>query len=191
MANNFTVESREYLVWEGAPSQAVNLKFFTLYGIGLLITLPMIFSYTIVGLIGTAVLGFLIFDKYIEVRQTKYALTHERMKIIRGGLLTGRQTYEIEIADLKDVKTNESMIDQIFGLGTVVLVFTGDPLLTSYKDLFQKEVHIMVGLAEPQKAFELIRAGIKKTLNTTTLDQDNRYSFDFDRKGKNNQKLLR
>jgi uncharacterized membrane protein YdbT with pleckstrin-like domain len=191
MANNFTVELREYLVWKGAPSQAVNLKFFALYGIGLLITLPMIFSYTIIGLIGTAVLGFLIFDKYIEVRQTKYALTHERMKIIRGGLLTGRQTYEIEIADLKDVKTNESMIDQIFGLGTVVLVFTGDPLLTSYKDLFQKEVHIMVGLAEPQKAFELIRAGIKTTKNRETLNQDNRYDFDFDKKGKNSPKLLR
>ncbi len=191
MANNFTVESREYLVWKGAPSQAINLKFFVLYGFGLLIAIPLIFSYPILGLIGTAVLAFLIFDKFVEVRDTKYALTHERMKIIKGGLLTGRQTYEIEIADLKDVKTNESLIDQIFGLGTVVLVFLGDPLQTSYKDLFQKEVHIMVGLAEPQKAFELIRAGIKNTDNRDTLDKGNRYSFDFDKKGKNNPKLLK
>jgi Bacterial PH domain len=191
MANKFTIESREYLVWKGEPSQVINLKFFALYGFGLLITLPLIFSHPFFGLIGTAILGFLIFDKFVEARDTKYALTHERMKIVKGGLLTGRQIYEIEIADLKDVKSNESFIDQIFGVGTIVLVFLGDPHLGTYRDLFEKKIHIMEGLAEPEKSLELIRAGIKKTDNRDTLERDNQFSFDFNKEKKNNQKLLK
>jgi hypothetical protein len=189
MTQNFTIESQEYLVWEGYPSQAINLKFYALFGLGLLFSVALIFSHLLIGTIGAMVFCFLIFDKYIEVKDTHYALTHERLRIVIGGLLTGRQRYEINITDLLDVKSNESLIDQVFGTCTLVLDFRGDPLLSSYKDLYKKGVHIMKGLKDPEKSFELIRAGIKDTKNRGTLNRDNQFSFKFDQK-KNTPKLL-
>jgi Bacterial PH domain len=190
MNNNFKVDTVEYLVWEGRPHQAINLKFYAMYGFGLLITIPLIFSYTIIGLIGTAGLAFLIFDKYVEARDTKYALTHERMKIIRGGLLTGKQIYEIRISDLQDVQSDASFVDQIFGVSTIILVFLGDPVGIN-RLIYEKKAHIMQGIREPEKTFELIRTGIKETDNRVTLDEKNRYSFDFNNQKKDSPKLLR
>lgn len=43
------------------------------------------------------------------------------------------------VDDLIDVKINETFTQQIFKIGTVVLEFRGDQLLTSYRDLVSKE----------------------------------------------------
>lgn len=189
MANKFTIESFEALIWQSTPSQIINLKHFSLFGLGFLISLSIATSYIFVGLIGMLVFAFLIFDKYVEAKDTKYDLTHERLKIVSGGILTGRQTYEIDIDDLIDVKINETFIQQIFKIGTVILEFRGDPLLTSYRDLVKKEKHVLVGISDPHRSYEIIRAAVKKTLNKQSLTL-NQYNLNLDKQSQNNPKLL-
>jgi len=191
MSNNrFTIESHEALIWQSSPSQFVNLKHFSLFGLGFMISLSIATSYTFVGLIGILAFAFLIFDKYVEARDTKYDLTHERLKIVSGGVLTGRQTYEIDIDDLFDVKINETFIQQIFKIGTVVLEFRGDPLVTSYRDLVKKEKHILIGIRAPHWSYEIIRAAIKKTLNKQSLILE-QYNLNLEKQNPNKPKLLR
>lgn len=190
MTNRFSVESFEALIWQSSPSQLINLKPFSLYGLGFLISLSIATSYVIVGLIGMLVCAFFIFDKYVEARDTRYDLTHERLKIVSGGVLTGRQTHEIHIDDLFDVKLNETYIQQVFKIGTVVLEFRGDPLLSSYRDLVRKERHILVGISDPHRAYEIIRAAIKTTLNKQSLTLEN-YNLNLDKKNPNQPKLLK
>lgn len=188
--NRFTIESHEALIWKASPSQFVNLKSFSFFGLGFLISLFIAASYTFVGLIGMLVFAFLIFDKYVEARDTIYDLTHERLKIVLGGVLTGRQTYEIDIDDLFDVKINETYIQQILKIGTVILEFRGDPLLTSYKDLVKKEIHILRGINAPHRSYEIIRAAIKKTLNKQSLTVE-RYNLNVENQNPIKPKLLK
>jgi uncharacterized membrane protein YdbT with pleckstrin-like domain len=190
MDNRFTIESYEGLIWQANPSQLVNFKRFGMYGLGFLISLSIATSYLIVGLIGMLAFAFLIFDKYVEARDTRYDLTHERLKIILGGVLTGRQTYEIDIDDLLDVKMNETYLQQMFRIATLQLEFRGDPLLTSYRDLVSKERHILVGIPDPHRAYEIIRAAIKKTGNRQSLTINN-YDLQLNKQGQNKPKLLR
>jgi uncharacterized membrane protein YdbT with pleckstrin-like domain len=191
MSNNrFTIESHEALIWQDTPSQFVNLKHFALFGLGFLISLSIATSYTFVGLIGMLAFAFLIFDKYVEARDTKYDLTHERLKFVLGGVLTGRQTYEIDIDDLFDVKLNETYIQQLFKIGTIVLEFKGDPLLTSYRDLVKKEKHNLIGIHNPHRSYEIIRAAIKKTLNKQSLTLE-QYNLNLEKQNPNKPKLLR
>lgn len=191
MAQQSNMRSLEALIWAGRPSQTVNSKFFTLYGSGLLVCFILLFTWPIIASVGMLVFLFLIFDKYVEARDTKYDLTHERIKIVSGGILTQRQTAEIDINDLIDVKINETFFQQLSKTGNITLEFKGDPLTTGYRDLVKKERHILLEIKDPQRAYEIIRACIKKTLNTQTLDLDNPYDLGLDRQAKNKPKLLR
>lgn len=168
-SSRFTIASNEALIWESSPSQLRNFKSFFLFGLGFLASLAITPLIAIVGIIGMLTFAFLIFDKYVETRDSRFDLTHERIKIVSGGILSGRQTYEIHREDLVDVKLNETYIQQIFKIGTLVLEFKGDPLLTSYRDLVEKKKHFLVGIRDPHRAYEIVRAGIKNTRNSATL----------------------
>jgi hypothetical protein len=75
-------------------------------------------------------------------------------------LLHGRKTFEIDIDDLRDVELHEPFLHQIFGLGRIVLAFKGDPLVSTYKDLYEKQLHVIDGLKDSAKSREIIRAAM-------------------------------
>jgi Bacterial PH domain len=192
MSNQTNLRSLEALIWQGKPAQSINIKPYTLYGLGFLMSLLMLGSWSIFSLIGMLTCAFFIFDKFVEARDTRYDLTHERIKIVSGGVRTQRQTFEIDIDDLIDVKLNESFFQQMSKTGDIILEFRGDPLQSSiYRDLVSKERHILQEVKEPQRAYEIIRAAIKKTLNTQTLDLDTLYDLRLESQSKSKPKLLK
>ena len=187
--SRFSIESNETLIWQQAPpSQFVNIKFYLIFGLGLFISLILMSLNFWIGLIGVLFFAFRIFDKYVEIRDSSYDLTHERLRIVSGGILTGRQTYEIHRSDLRDVKLNETYLQQLFKTGTLELIFNGDALDT-YRDLVSKEKQYLVGVTNPQKSYEVVRAGIKETKNRENLNLE-AYKLNLDKGAKTEQKYL-
>jgi len=93
----------ETMVWEGRPSQIVNLPTF----------------------IVCLLLGWLIIPlfyavwKWLEIRCTRFELTTERLRAM-SGILT-RRTDELELYRVKDTELIEPFHLRIFSLGNVVM----------------------------------------------------------------------
>lgn len=122
----------EQAVWQGNPSQILNLHVFLLCALvasGLLCA-AFFFSATlgspwmyVVG--GLAVIPLMwAFVRFLQTKFWRYELTSERLRI-RQGILS-RRTDEIELYRVKDYVLNEPLALRMFGLGDIALTTTDD-----------------------------------------------------------------
>jgi Bacterial PH domain len=119
---NLQAGSNEIVFWEAHPSQLMYIKYYALYGFGLLFCLSTISSFPIISIIGILFLSYKTFEKYWEVKQTHYLFTHERLRVVHGGF--NRRTFDITLTNISDVELHESFIYQIFKLGTLEIKHT-------------------------------------------------------------------
>ena len=122
----------EKTVWQGSPSQILNLHIFLLCGVaatGLLAAAILmrerLGSPEVYVVAAAAVIPLLIaFVKYLQIRFRRYELTTERLRI-RNGILS-RQTDEIELYRVKDYVLREPFSIRMFGLGDIAITTTDD-----------------------------------------------------------------
>jgi uncharacterized membrane protein YdbT with pleckstrin-like domain len=116
----------ERTLWDGTPSQLINLPIFILCALiaGVLIGAAFLFreqtglgAYAIAG---AAIIPFLFaFWKWLKIKTTKYHLTSERLHLTRG--ILSRTTEDLELYRVKDYHIYEPFIMRMFGLADVVL----------------------------------------------------------------------
>jgi uncharacterized membrane protein YdbT with pleckstrin-like domain len=133
-----TQQSGEQTVWQGSPSQAINLPVYAMLGIGLIVatagllflrsnTLPSvtaeaspraIYPWLIVGiwLLGGA--GALA--TYLKLSTTKYVLTTERLRVTTGILST--VTHDLELRRVRDSIILRPFWARIMGLGDIQIL---------------------------------------------------------------------
>lgn len=95
--------SDEKALWSGTPSQVINLPVYILCAILFWLVIPL----------------FVILWRWLVVRNTKYELTSERLKMRRGVL--NKHMDEVELYRVRDYKLEEPLFLRLFGLGNITL----------------------------------------------------------------------
>jgi uncharacterized membrane protein YdbT with pleckstrin-like domain len=95
--------AEEKTVWLGTPSQVVNLGSFILLGLFFWLVIPL----------------FIILWKWLVVKNTKYELTTERLRMRHGVL--NKKTDELELYRVRDYKLEQPFFLRIFSLGNISL----------------------------------------------------------------------
>jgi membrane protein YdbS with pleckstrin-like domain len=124
------VPSEETTIWEGNPSQVLNLGVFLLCGLfaGGLIGAAILFSlappvpFILAGLAVLPVLYALV--SWLQIKCVRYQLTSERLRL-RTGVLS-RKTDEVELYRVKDYVLIEPLSLRLFGLSNISLTTTDD-----------------------------------------------------------------
>ena len=95
--------SDEQLVWSGSPSQILNLPVFVVCGVLFFLVIPI----------------FIALWKWLVLRNTRYELTSERLKIRQGVL--NKELDELELYRVRDHKLEQPLVLRIFSLGNITL----------------------------------------------------------------------
>ena len=119
----------EELVWEGSPSQAVNLWTFVVCALTCVLIIPI----------------FVALAAWLRVRSIKYQLTTQRLRVTYGVL--SKRTEEVELYRVKDTSLVEPFTLRLFGLGNIE-VDTSDP---------SEEDFVLIGLTDAAKLREKLR----------------------------------
>lgn len=148
----------ETTVWEGTPSQVLNLHVFiscailagACIGAAVLFRGRLVFPMPIVLAGAAAVPIIYAVARWLQIRSTQYRLTNERL-LLRRGILS-RQTDEVELYRVKDYLLREPLGLRIFGLSDLSLATTDDanpnvllravPNGNNLRDQFRKHVEI-------------------------------------------------
>lgn len=93
----------ERSVWQGTPSQVVNIGSFILLGLFFWLVIPL----------------FVILWKWLVVKNTKYELTTERLRLRYG--VFNKKTDELELYRVRDYKLDQPFFLRIFSLSNIVL----------------------------------------------------------------------
>ena len=119
-------------VWQGNPSQLLNLHIFLMCLLlgGVLLFAAIYFRQNlsapwpyVIG--GLALIPFgVALARYLQTKFWRYELTSERLRIRQGVL--SRRTDEIELYRVKDYVLSEPFALRMFGLGDIVLTTTDD-----------------------------------------------------------------
>lgn len=105
--------SQETHVWEGRPSQVVNLFHFLGAGV---VAAAAAFLFPPLVVIPA---GYALW-KYLVVHNTKYELTTQRL-ITHSGVLN-KNTDELELYRVRDLQHQQPFLLRLFGLGDVAVV---------------------------------------------------------------------
>jgi uncharacterized membrane protein YdbT with pleckstrin-like domain len=90
-------------VWSGSPSQVVNLGAFIGWGLLCWLVIPL----------------FIILWRWLEVRNTRYELSTERLKIRHG--VINKKMDELELYRVRDYKFDQPFFLRMFSLGNILL----------------------------------------------------------------------
>lgn len=93
----------ERSVWFGTPSQFINLGSYILLGLFFWLVIPL----------------FIILWKWLVVRNTKYELTTERLRMRHGVL--NKNLDELELYRVRDYKLDQPFFLRLFSLSNIVL----------------------------------------------------------------------
>jgi len=114
-------------IWQGSPSQILNLHIFLLCGLAAaaLITVAVVFrgslAFPIAYIVGgAAIIPLLIaFVKWLQLKFTRYELTTERLRLRRG--ILSRSTDQVELYRVRDYVLQEPFVLRMFGAGDILL----------------------------------------------------------------------
>ena len=127
----------EEVVWEGSPSQIVNLGsfifwglVFTAAGVGLVLwnaglkaqytpLIDQVVRYSIYGLLIVGVLNVLM--SYLTVKCERTVITRNKIKEAKGITSIFRQELFCEMSEVSDIKSPPAGLMGLFGLSTLVL----------------------------------------------------------------------
>jgi membrane protein YdbS with pleckstrin-like domain len=93
----------EQFVWEGRPSQIVNLGDFIVCGLFCWLVVPL----------------FIALWRWLEVRCTRYEVTTQRFRVTHGVL--SRRTDELELYRVKDTTFDQPLLLRLFALANVLI----------------------------------------------------------------------
>ena len=93
----------EALVWSGSPSQIVNLPVFVLCALFCWLVVPI----------------FVALWKWLVVRNIRYELTSERLKLREGVL--NKHLNEVELYRVRDYRAVQPIYLRVFSLGNVIV----------------------------------------------------------------------
>jgi uncharacterized membrane protein YdbT with pleckstrin-like domain len=131
-------QSTEQTVWQGSPSQAVNLPVYMTLGLGVIVatigllflrsrTVPSatddlsaraVYPWIIVAIWVLCGIGALV--TYLKVSTTKYVLTTERLRVTTGVLST--ITHDLELRRVRDSVILRPFWARVAGLGDVLIL---------------------------------------------------------------------
>jgi uncharacterized membrane protein YdbT with pleckstrin-like domain len=108
------VISSEALVWQGTPSQLLNFPVFLVCVLLFWLVIPV----------------FVAIWKWLVVRNIRYELTSERLRVRRGVL--NKELEEMELYRVRDYKLEQPLVLRLFSLGNVTVTSTdvSDPVVT-------------------------------------------------------------
>jgi len=95
--------TEERTVWLGTPSQVINLGAFLLLGLFFWLVIPL----------------FIILWKWLVVKNMKYELTTERLRMRHGVL--NKKLDELELYRVRDYKLDQPFFLRIFSLANIIL----------------------------------------------------------------------
>lgn len=95
--------SDEEVVWTGSPSQILNVPIYLVCGLLFWLVIPI----------------FIALWKWLVLRNVKYELTTERLKIRQGVL--NKELDELELYRVRDYRLEQPLILRIFSLGNITL----------------------------------------------------------------------
>lgn len=95
--------TEERTVWLGTPSQVINLGSFILLGLFFWLVIPL----------------FIILWKWLVVKNMKYELTTERLRMRHGVL--NKKLDELELYRVRDYKLDQPFFLRLFSLGNIIL----------------------------------------------------------------------
>ena len=116
----------EEVIFDGTPSQLVNIGYYAVCIAGTVIALLLIVKGGWLALFGWALLCMMVVvtaSKWLTVRFTKYHVTSHRIEIQTGWL--ARRINHVDMFRVRDVNFRRSIVDALFGLSTVE-VFSSD-----------------------------------------------------------------
>lgn len=97
-------------IWSGPSSQILNLGTYIVCGL---------ISLTVVGAIGA--IPYAVW-KYLVVKNLRYEVTSQRIKVYSGVL--NRKIEELELYRVKDTKFEQPFFFRLFGLANLIIVST-------------------------------------------------------------------
>jgi len=95
--------AEERTVWLGTPSQVINLGSFILLGLFFWLVIPL----------------FIILWKWLVVKNMKYELTTERLRMRHG--VFNKKLDELELYRVRDYILDQPFFLRIFSLGNIIL----------------------------------------------------------------------
>ena len=122
-------ETTEEIVWTGSPSQIVNLPVFVLCFVFFWLVAPI----------------FVALWKWLVVRNIRYELTSERLKLREGVL--NKVLNEVELYRVRDYRAEQPIYLRMFSLGNVIIGTTD----ASHPRVVLRAVH------DVERVLELVR----------------------------------
>ncbi|HEV7390297.1 MAG TPA: PH domain-containing protein [Burkholderiales bacterium] len=98
--------SSDALIWQGSPSQLLNFPVFLVCALLFWLVIPI----------------FVAIWKWLVVRNLRYELTTERLRV-RSGVLN-KELEELELYRVRDYKLEQPLILRLFSLGNVTVTST-------------------------------------------------------------------
>ena len=95
--------TNEELVWSDSPSQVLNLPTFIVCGLLFWLVIPI----------------FIGVWKWLVLRNTRYELTTERLRVRRGVL--NKELEELELYRVRDYRLEQPFILRMFSLGNITI----------------------------------------------------------------------
>jgi uncharacterized membrane protein YdbT with pleckstrin-like domain len=136
--------SIERTVWSGTPSQVINLSSFIYSGLFFWLIFPL----------------FSAFWKWLEVKNTKYEITTQRLKTESG--IFNKKLNDLELYRVQDYSVDEPFFLRLFGLCNITLEtsdFT-DPRITllaiSKNEQLNEKIRTYVEEAKAEKRLSMV-----------------------------------
>jgi uncharacterized membrane protein YdbT with pleckstrin-like domain len=114
-----TSSNGEVVVWEGTPSQVLNLLRFCVCGFFCLVCLILAFLHPAT-LVGCLIAGGIAVWNWYQVKCTKYVLTNERYRRTRGVL--SRRIDDLELYRVKDTSLDQPLFLRLFTLANIEIM---------------------------------------------------------------------
>ena len=144
------MNNEEHPVWEGTPSQLVNLKVWLICSFVVLIGLYLAFSYhwqwLALAVPALAWAGW----THLQTKHHVYEISTERLKLSRG--VISKRHDDLELYRVKDTTLEEPLALRMFGLGNILLD-------TSDRSTPQVRIH---AIRDARHVREILRTNIEE-----------------------------
>ncbi|QQR89750.1 MAG: PH domain-containing protein [Myxococcales bacterium] len=93
----------EKTIWTGGPSQVLNLKVYVVCFLLCFLVIPIFYALW----------------KWLELKNTRYELTNQRLKMHYG--ILSKHSDDIELYRVKDTRFEQPFVFRLFGVGNIIL----------------------------------------------------------------------
>lgn len=127
-------ETREEIVWEGATSHVARIGTYLLCLVTCVLVIPI----------------FIALWVAVKLKSTRYRVTTERIRVTTG--ILSKETEEIELYRVRDLRLEQPFLYRIFGKGNLVLITTDETM----------PILVMEAVPRPMELLDDIRKYVEK-----------------------------